>query len=214
MKFENIPGNPEMNGKTIFEVIDTACEKHTLAGEKPTNLRDGFEQAFFDNEEEAIEFAKAHVLERFANGTYKSTYTTSVEENKLVFDEDGDFDELEYVDGVWDDWEFLQEFAKNWFFEAFRDVSKITIKNEDGDVVVMFDCWEDNFDQEDVFDKSGNVLVENILMTYFNNCPYLDENGISLDINEINRYDREDIIKTLKAEAMQKICIVDEEGEE
>jgi len=205
MKWDNIPKDPEMNGKTIFEVIDTACEKHTLAGEKPTNLRDGFEQAFFDNEEEAIEFAKAHVLERFANGTYRSTYTTCVEENKLVFDEDGDFEELEYVDCVWDDWEFLQEFAKNWFFEAFRDVSKITIKNEDGDVVVTFDRWEDYFDEDDVFDKSGNVLVENILTAYFNTCPYLDDNGISLDIDEINRFDREDIIKTLKAEAMKKI---------
>lgn len=214
MKFEKIPENPEMNGKTIFEVIDTACEKHTLAGEKPTNLRDGFVQGIFDNEEEAIEFAKAHVLERFANGTYKSTYTTSVEENKLVFDEDGDFEQLEYVNGVWDDWEFLQEFAKNWFFAAFRDVSKITIKNDDGDVVVTFDRWEYYFDEEDVFDRSGNVLFENILAEYFNTCPYLDDNGISLDIDEINRFDREDIIKTLKADAMKKICIVDEEGEE
>lgn len=55
MKWDKIPKDPEMNGKTIFEVVDTACEKHTLTGEKPTNLRDGFEQAFFDNEEEAIE---------------------------------------------------------------------------------------------------------------------------------------------------------------
>ena len=214
MKFEKIPENPEMNGKTIFEVIDTACEKHTLAGEKPTNLRDGFVQAIFDNEGEAIEFAKAHVLERFANGTYRSTYTTSVEENKLVFDEDGDLEELEFVDSAWDDWAFLQDFAKNWFFEAFRDVSKITIKNEDGDVVVTFDRWKYYFDEEDVFDRSGNVLFENILTEYFNTCPYLDDNGISLDIDEINRFDREDIIKTLKAEAMQKICIVEEEGEE
>lgn len=214
MKFEKIPENPEMNGKTIFEVIDTACEKHTLAGEKPTNLRDGFVQGIFDNEEEAIEFAKAHVLDRFSNGTYKSTYTTSVEENKLVFDEDGDFEELEFVDGVWDDWPFLQDFAKNWFVAAFRDVSKITIKNEGGDVVVTFDRWKYYFDEEDVFDRSGNVLFENILEEFFNTCPYLDDNGISLDIDEINRFDREDIINTLKAEAVKKICIVEEEGEE